>query len=134
GAVPRGALAPPPPPPPPPSPAAAAPTGRYLFDILALPAQGAAWRAMTGTRAPAWVRNMQGPSAPSKAVTVEGRDYELAWLCRARTCDENQFVVLFTADGATAYGVLRERNRVTFYGDPSEPLRQALVDGFDASR
>jgi hypothetical protein len=66
----------------------AADDGPYLFDLLKQPAYLSAWKAMlAGESVPSWVgkyaKTFDGPSSPSKTVTVGGQAYTLGWVCKA---------------------------------------------------
>jgi hypothetical protein len=63
----------------------------YLFDLLKQPNYLAAWNGMlAGEQLPAWVgkyaKTFDGPSSPSKHVSVGSESYTLAWVCKAHDC------------------------------------------------
>lgn len=107
----------------------AAEGGRYLPDIVAAGPQAGAIKAMmTGSpKSLAWVEKLEGPSGPSRIVEVAGERREIGYVCKLNSCVNNQFRVLFSADGARAVGLLIGRDGAQFFGAPTSAERQALI-------
>ncbi|GLK80617.1 Ivy family c-type lysozyme inhibitor [Methylopila turkensis] len=109
---------------------AAAEGGRYLPDILAGGPQAEAMKTMLAG-APAhvaWVKELKGPSGPSRIVEVAGQRREIGFICKQNACMNNQFKVLFSADGAFAVGLLITASGPEFFGSPTPAERKALVE------
>ncbi len=114
----------------------AADDGPYLFDLLKQPAYLAAWKAMLkGEQVPAWVANytktFDGPSSPSKTVTVGGQAYMLGWVCKAHDCGDNQLHVLFAPQGKQAWGLLVTGSNQKWLGKPDASIQAAITSNMD---
>ncbi len=110
--------------------------GPYLFDLLKQPAYLAAWKAMLkGEQVPAWVANytktFDGPSSPSKTVTVGGQAYMLGWVCKAHDCGDNQLHVLFAPQGKQAWGLLVTGSNQKWLGKPDASIQAAITSNMD---
>jgi hypothetical protein len=114
------------------APVRAADDGPYLFDLLKQQSYLAAWNGMLeGASVPAWVKNyaksFDGPSNPSKNVTVGGKAYTLGWVCKAHDCGDNQLHVLFAPGAAQAWGLLVVSGKQTWLGGPDAPIKSAIL-------
>ncbi len=110
--------------------------GPYLFDLLKQPAYLAAWKAMLkGEQVPAWVasytKTFDGPSSPSKTVTVGGQAYTLGWVCKAHDCGDNQLHVLFAPQGKQAWGLLVTGSNQKWLGKPDASIQAAITSNMD---
>ncbi len=110
---------------------AAEPEGPYLFDLLKQQTYLLAWNGMlAGERVPAWVgkyaKTFDGPSSPSKHVSVGGEPYTLAWVCKAHDCGDNQLHVLFSPDGKRAWGLLITGQQRRWLGKPDAAIQAAI--------
>lgn len=118
------------------APAFAAEDGPYLFDLLKKPAYLAAWNGMLkGETVPGWVKNysrtFDGPSSPSKTVSVGGQPHTLAWVCKAHDCGDNQLYVLFAPDAAQAWGLLKTAGPQKWLGAPDAAIQAAILSGVE---
>jgi hypothetical protein len=114
----------------------AADDGPYLFDLLKQSSYLAAWNGMLkGESIPGWVKDyaktFNGPSSPSKAVTVGGQAYTLGWVCKAHDCGDNQLNVLFAPGGAQAWGLLTTSGRQQWLGKPGAAIQQAILSNVE---
>jgi hypothetical protein len=110
--------------------------GPYLFDLLKQPTYLAAWNGMlAGEQVPAWVgkyaKTFDGPSSPSKTVTVGGESYLLGWVCKAHDCGDNQLHVLFSPDGKRAWGLLLTGQQRSWLGKPDAAIQAAIQSGIE---
>ncbi|HZP09520.1 Ivy family c-type lysozyme inhibitor [Methyloceanibacter sp.] len=110
--------------------------GPYLFDLLKQPAYLASWKAMLkGEQVPAWVasyaKTFDGPSSPSKTVTVGGQAYMLGWVCKAHDCGDNQLHVLFAPQGKQAWGLLVSGSNQKWLGRPDAGIQAAITGNMD---
>src|SRR4029450_3963644 len=85
--------------------------GPILGDLMKLPAYRAAWVSMlAGATVPPWVedyaKTLDGPATPSIAVMVGDNAYTLGFTCQPNNCGDNQLYVLFSPNGAKAWGLL----------------------------
>lgn len=111
----------------------------YLFDMLKEPTYLAAWKAMLkGEQVPSWVANyaktFDGPSTPSKTVTIGSQAYLLGYVCKAHDCGDNQLHVLFAPAGKQAWGcsspAALTRNGSASPTPPSRPQSRATRISF----
>jgi hypothetical protein len=104
----------------------------YLFDMLKESAYLAAWKAMlAGEHVPSWVANyaktFDGPSNPSKTVQLGGKDYLLAFVCKAHDCGDNQLFALFAPAGKQAWGLLvTGGSNEQWLGKPDASIQAAI--------
>ena len=60
--------------------------------------------------------------------TIDGKDYELSFVCKPQDCAAHKFEVLFDATSKKAYGALGGvDNSPGFFGAPPPPLQDALA-------
>ena len=65
-------------------------------------------------------RNFDGVSGEMTEVTIDGKPYEISFVCKPSECGEHKFVVLFDARGEHAYGALGGKdNEPAFFGSPT---------------
>jgi len=113
-------------------PARGQPTGLYLFDLLKRPAFRQSWdRLFDGaTGLDPWIRRFSrggnGVAGPSQPEQAGGRRYVSADVCKPHDCGDNQLYVLFTADGARAWAVLRTPRGAQWFGAPGDAERTLL--------
>ena len=106
----------------------------FLFDAL----QGrstyrSAWdRLMKLVQpTPDWLvqfnKNFDGVAGQITPVTIDGKAYELSFVCKPADCDSHRFAVLFDAGGAHAFGALGGKdNSPAFFGSPSPAEQEAM--------
>jgi hypothetical protein len=73
-------------------------------------------------------RNFDGVAGQMTNLTVDGKPYEMSFVCKPTDCAGHKFVVLFDANGAHAYGALGGKdNDPAFFGSPTEAEQQAMA-------
>ena len=109
----------------------------FLFDALRAHAYRASWDKLLKDVQPApdWLlqfnRNFDGVASQLVPITIDGKAYELAYVCKPTDCASRKFEALFEAGGARAYGALGGRDDPpAFYGDPAPSLQATLAKAF----
>ena len=73
-------------------------------------------------------KNFDGVAGQMTALTIDGKPYEVSFVCKPTDCGEHKFVVLFDAAGAHAYGALGGKdNEPAFFGSPTLPEQDAMA-------
>jgi hypothetical protein len=73
-------------------------------------------------------RNFDGVASQITSLTIDGKPYEISFVCKPMDCAAHKFVVLFDANGAHAYGALGGKdNDPAFFGDPTPAEQDALA-------
>jgi Inhibitor of vertebrate lysozyme (Ivy) len=114
--------------------AAAAANEAYLTDVMKIPSYSAALtRLLTNAGTlPRWTRQVLNASgdyvgAPAAYSAVDGKRYELFHTCKAHDCFNNQLEVMFSPNGAQAWGAVKSNgNSVLYLGAPTPAQRSAL--------
>jgi len=106
----------------------------YLFDVLRMPAYRGSWDRLARDVQPTpdWLnqfeRNFDGVAGAAKTVTLDGKPYDLFFVCKPHECAAKKFVVLFEPGGKRAYGALGGiGDPPLFYGDPTPAMQDALA-------
>lgn len=108
----------------------------YLFDVLQQRTYRASWdRLMKDVQpTPDWLnqfnRNFDGASGDMTDVTIDGKPYQLSYVCKPTDCAGRKFEVLFETGGAHAFGALGGRGDAPeFFGSPTPAEQEALAKG-----
>jgi hypothetical protein len=73
-------------------------------------------------------RNFDGVAGQMTSLTIDGKAYQISFVCKPTDCGEHKFVVLFDANGEHAYGALGGKdNQPAFYGSPTEAEQEAMA-------
>jgi hypothetical protein len=73
-------------------------------------------------------KNFDGVAGQMTSVTIDGKAYEISFVCKPTDCGEHKFVVLFDADGAHALGALGGKdNEPAFFGSPTHAEHDAMA-------
>jgi hypothetical protein len=114
--------------------AAGAQDGPYLFDVLLKPAYRSGWQKLMKEVQPTpdWLaqfaKNFDGVAGPMKPATIDGKAYELYFVCKPHDCAAKKFEVMFEVASKRAYGALGgDGAPPAFYGDPTPEMQEALV-------
>jgi Inhibitor of vertebrate lysozyme (Ivy) len=107
----------------------------FLFDLLhGRTAYRGSWdRLMKLVQpTPDWLmqfnKNFDGVSGQVRPLDIDGKPYELSFVCKPADCAGHKFVVLFDAAGAKAYGALGGKdNEPAFFGSPSPAEQEAMA-------
>ena len=92
--------------------AACAEEAPFLFDVLRKPAYSGPWEKLMKDVQPTpdWLmqfnKNFDGEAGPMTALTIEGKPYELYFVCKPHACAARKFEVLFDVAGKRAFGAL----------------------------
>ena len=71
---------------------------------------------------------IDGAAGEMKPITIDGKPYELSYVCKPEDCAGHKFEVLFEADGTRAYGALGGKDEPpAFFGSPSPAQQEALA-------
>jgi len=103
--------------------------GAFLFDALhGKTAYHASWEKLMKLVQPTpdWLvqfnKNFDGVAGQMTTLTIEGKTYQISFVCKPTECVEHKFVVLF------AIGVLGGKdNEPAFFGSPSQAEQDAMV-------
>ncbi len=114
--------------------AAVAAESVYLFDALRQHSYRIAWDKLLKEVQPTpdWLRQFDkdydGAAGQMISITIDGKAYELSFVCKPEDCAGRKFEVLFEAGGAKAFGALGGKdNAPAFYGAPPPSLQDALA-------
>ena len=73
-------------------------------------------------------RNFDGVAGQMTNLTIDGKPYEISFVCEPTDCMAHKFVVLFDGDGAHAYGALGGKDEdPAFFGSPTEAEQEAMA-------
>jgi hypothetical protein len=109
----------------------------YLADAIKNPSYS---RALTELLAksrtlPSWTLQVLKTSgnyvgSPVVSSTVDGAKYALFHTCKAHDCSENQMELMFSPNGAQAWGAVMESGKsISYLGAPGPAQRSALKTG-----
>jgi Inhibitor of vertebrate lysozyme (Ivy) len=114
--------------------AAYAQGGPFLFDVLWKPSYRASWEKLMKEVQPTpdWLvefsQSFNGVAGPMKPATIEGKNYELYFVCKPHDCAARKFEVMFEAATKRAYGALGGASDApAFYGAPNPAMQEALA-------
>jgi hypothetical protein len=107
----------------------------FLFDALqGRGAYRASWdRLMKLVQpTPDWLvqfnKNFDGVAGQVTPVDIDGKPYELSFVCKPTDCEGHRFIVLFDPGAAHAYGALGGKDdSPAFYGSPSPTEQEAMA-------
>ncbi|HYA73295.1 MAG TPA: Ivy family c-type lysozyme inhibitor [Roseiarcus sp.] len=106
----------------------------FLFDALRTRPYRAAWDKLMKEVQPTpdWLvqfnKNFDGVASELTPITIEGKAYQLSFVCKPQDCANRKFEVLFDAGGEHAYGALGGRDDApAFFGAPPPALHDALA-------
>ena len=106
----------------------------YMFDVLQKPAYRTSWEKLIKAVQPTpdWLaqfsRNFDGVSGPMVSSTIDGKAYEMYFVCKPQDCASRKFEVLFEVTSKRAFGALGGGGAPPeFYGAPDPALQDALT-------
>jgi hypothetical protein len=73
-----------------------------------------------------WLMELDGPAPPVKKVQVDGKEYQLASVCKNHDCADNNMVLLYAAATPSVYAKVYQRGRSTLVGAPPAPVATEL--------
>ena len=115
--------------------AAQAAEAPFLFDLLhGRTPYHASWERLMRLVQPTpdWLvrfnRDFDGVSGQMTDVTIDGKPYEVSFVCKPTDCTGHKFVVLFDGKGGRAFGALGGKDIApAFYGAPSSAEQEAMA-------
>src|SRR5215475_3608547 len=73
-------------------------------------------------------KNFDGVAGQMTTLTIDGKPYQISFVCKPTDCTEHKFVVLFDAKGEHAYGALGGKdNDPAFFGSPTQAEQEAMT-------
>jgi len=73
-------------------------------------------------------RNFDGVAGQMTGLTIDGKPYQISFVCKPTECVDHKFVVLFDDNGEHAYGALGGKdNDPAFYGSPTQAEQDAMT-------
>jgi hypothetical protein len=113
---------------------ASAQNGPYLFDILVKGPYRVAWEKLMKEVQPTpdWLlrfsKDFDGVSGQLVGTAIDGKAYELAFVCEPQHCKTRRFEVLFEVATKHAYGALSfDGETPAFYGDPTPAMKEEMT-------
>jgi hypothetical protein len=114
--------------------AVAAAQPAFLFDALqGRSAYRTAWERLMKLVQPTpdWLvqfnKNYDGVAGQMTPVTIDGKAYELSFVCKPSDCEGHRFAVLFDPGAAHAFGALGGKdNSPAYFGSPSKAEQDAI--------
>ena len=98
----------------------------FLVDVLQNRAYHATWDKLIKVVQPTpdWLlqfsRDFDGVASDIKPITIDGKTYQIAYVCKPTECAGHRFEVLFEPGGAHAYGAVGGVGEPPeFYGEPA---------------
>jgi hypothetical protein len=123
--------------------AAHAAESQFLFDALRQPKYHMAWdKLMKDVQpTPDWLvqfnKNYDGVSDQLTPIAIDGKAYEISYVCKPTDCAGRRFEILFEAGGARAVGALGGKSDApAYFGNPTPGEQDVLakaMKGKDAS-
>jgi hypothetical protein len=113
---------------------AAAADGVYLADAIKQPPYALALTNMLASvpHMPSWTGQVIKPAGdyvgnPATYATIDGVKYELFNTCKAHDCADNKLEVMFSPNGAQAWGALVDGGKpIAYLGGPTPAQQSAL--------
>ncbi len=113
---------------------ASAADSAFLFDLLQQKPYRAAWDGLMKAVQPTpdWLgqfnKNYDGSSGAVQAATIDGKAYQLSYVCKPADCANHRFVVAFEASATPhAFGALGGKdNAPAYFGEPPQALQDAM--------
>jgi hypothetical protein len=106
----------------------------YLFDVLAKGPYRIAWDKLMKVVEPTpdWLlrfsKNFDGVSGQLTGTAIDGKAYELSFVCEPQHCATRRFEVMFEVSSKRAYGALSfDGQAPAFYGDPSPAMQAEMA-------
>ena len=113
---------------------ASAQNGAYLFDVLAKGPYRVSWDKLMKEVQPTpdWLlrfsKDFDGVSGQLVGTAIDGKAYELSFVCEPQHCKSRRFEVLFEVGTKRAFGALSfDGEAPAFYGAPSPAMQAEMA-------
>ena len=73
-----------------------------------------------------WLAKLDGPSPPTRTVSIGGREYVLVCSCKNHDCADNNAVLLYSPAFQVVYGKVYQRGRSSLIGAPPKAVAREL--------
>jgi len=107
---------------------------QFLFDVLRLPHYRMSWNKLLKDVQPTpdWLREFDkdydGAAGQMTPVTIEGKLFQLSYVCKPSDCAGKKFEVLFDADGVRAFGALGGKDEEpAYFGAPTPAMQEVMA-------
>jgi hypothetical protein len=107
---------------------------QFLFDVLRSPHYRMSWNKLLKEVQPTpdWLRefdkDFDGAAGQLLPITIDGKAYQISYVCKPTDCAGRKFEILFDAEGLRAYGALGGKNEEpVYFGGPTPPMQEALA-------
>lgn len=114
--------------------AASAADPAFLFDALRKPDYRSSWDKLMKEVSPTpdWLtqfaKNFDGAAGQMVPVAIDGKPFELSYVCKPAECAAHRFEVLFDAANKRAYGALGGKdNSPGYFGAPTPAMQEAMA-------
>lgn len=104
-----------------------------LRDLIKSEPYRGAWTRMLAKErdVPNWIKDFivtgEGANTPTRMIPVGYQAYLLATLCRGQDCTSHKFYVMFSPDGAKAYGEILETGKTPRWLDKPDAASRAAI-------
>jgi hypothetical protein len=88
--------------------------------------RAAYYRALGARVKEQWLAKLDGPSPPTRRVSVAGREYVLVAYCKNHDCADNNAVLLYSSEFQIVYGKIYQRGRSSLVGVPPAAVAREL--------
>ena len=113
---------------------ASAQNGPYLFDVLAKGPYRIAWDKLMKEVQPTpdWLlrfsKDFDGVSGQLVGTAIDGKAYELSFVCEPQHCSTRRFEVMFEVATKRAFGALSfDGEAPAFFGDPTPVMKEEMT-------
>jgi hypothetical protein len=108
----------------------------YLFELLEQPKYINTWNKLISSQknVDPWLaeysKTKDGPAGKGSVVQLNGNSYQINFVCKTHDCGNNKFIVMFSADGNNAWGILLKNQEETLFGSPDSEKINLIRDRF----
>jgi hypothetical protein len=73
-----------------------------------------------------WLAKLEGPGSPLDKITIGGKEYTLASVCKDHDCGDNNVVLLYSPAQGVVFGKILDQRRAIVIGAPPPPVAAEL--------
>jgi Inhibitor of vertebrate lysozyme (Ivy) len=100
---------------------------KEAWEYLQEPAFRSAYMKALGPKSKtAWLAKRDGPAPQDKFIDVASERYVMNSFCKNHDCNNNSAVLLYSPVKKAVYGIVYEKGRTTYLGDPPGPVATEL--------